>query len=369
MNEISVPIDSIFTALIERTNNICFAFSVQDKKFVYLNPSLEFFFGLIDENVKDDGRLLLNRLYEDDVAYAFENYKKLFEQRSVEAVVLRLILPDSKMKSLKVEAWLLEINGMEYIAGIADDITDESEQLFILNRFAEKKNSILEILSHDLTAPLGNIQMCAALLKSQGNNFNSELTASILDKIINNSERSLKLIREFLKKEFLETFEAALVKMRIDIVEKINNFIEEFKKAGSELNKTIIVTTNKQPIYVHVDEPKFIQVLQNLLSNAMKFTPDGGTIKIEITDKGPDLLITMEDNGIGIPEHLQKDIFQKFSKAGRTGLKGEKSVGLGMSIIKKIIDWHNGKIWFKSEENKGTTFFIQMPKENSDNNN
>lgn len=363
MEEIHVPLENIFSALIERTNNICLAFHVQHRKFVYLNPALEFFLGLIHENINAEINLLLKSIHRDDVEYAVENYNKVLENGSVEGVVLRFILNENKLKTLKLEAWLLNIDGVEYIAGIADDITGESEQLLILNRFAEKKNSILEILSHDLTGPLGNIQMCAALLQSQINNFDAGFVASILDKIINNSERSLKLIREFLKKEFLETFEAALVKVRVDIVERIHNFIEEFKKAGPELDKKIIVVAYTQPVYVHIDEPKFIQVLQNLLSNAMKFTHAGGTIKIEIADKDPDVLIMVEDNGIGIPADLQKDIFQKFSKAGRPGLKGEKSVGLGMSIIKQIIDWHNGKIWFMSEENKGTTFFIQIPKQ------
>src|SRR4051794_27443707 len=120
----NVPIDGIVAALIERTNNICFVFGVQNKKFVYLSPSLEFFFRLIDENVKDNCNLLLNRLYEDDVPYAFENYKKIFEQGSVEDVVLRILLPDNEVRTLKLEAWLLEIDGVEYIAGLADDITD-----------------------------------------------------------------------------------------------------------------------------------------------------------------------------------------------------------------------------------------------------
>jgi two-component system sensor histidine kinase VicK len=362
MDDVNAQNEAIFTAVIERTNNICFAFNVQEKKFIYVNPSLEFFLSLTNENVKENSSLLLRMIYEDDLVYAFENYQKIFEQRFIKDVVLRIKLPDTELRSLKLEAWLLEINGMLYIAGIADDISDEQQQLFVLNKFSEKKNSILEILSHDLTAPLGNIQMCTALIKSQGADLKNELVTNMLDRIMINSERSLKLIREFLKKEFLETYEASLVKMRINIVEKIKNFIAEFKKAESELNKTILFSTESEPIYVHVDEPKFIQVLQNLFSNAMKFTPDGGTIKIEVTDKDTDVLISVEDDGIGIPENLQKDIFEKFSKAGRPGLKGEKSVGLGMSIIKRIVEWHNGRIWFISEENKGTTFYIQIPK-------
>ena len=67
------------------------------------------------------------------------------------------------------------------------------------------------------------------------------------------------------------------------------------------------------------------------------------------------------DTGVGIPEKFHEKLFEKFSTARRTGLKGEPSVGLGMSIIKTIIEWHEGKIWFESQQNKGTTFYIEIP--------
>jgi two-component system sensor histidine kinase VicK len=69
------------------------------------------------------------------------------------------------------------------------------------------------------------------------------------------------------------------------------------------------------------------------------------------------------DTGIGVPAELQPVLFDKFSKARRPGLRGEESTGLGMSIIKTLVTWHGGKIWFSSEENKGTTFYIELPKE------
>ena len=363
MSDLHVPKHEIFTTLIEKSSHICFAYHINRKQLVYLNKAFRLFFQIAGDTTMYDADLLFRYIHEDDVEYAKEAYQKLAEQELVQGVVLRMKMPDNNVRIMELEAWLLDVSGELYIAGIADDITEEFNQLFVVNKFAEKKNAILEILSHDLSAPLGNIQMCAALIKSDGHSLEKAVVAELLDKILANSERSLKLIRAFLKKEFLETFQAALVKLRIDLVEKITNFIEEFKKAGATVNRSITVWSNTKPVYVHADEPKFIQVLQNLLSNAIKFTHEGGIINIKITDRETDVLIIIEDNGIGIPAHLQKDLFERFSKAGRMGLQGEKSVGLGMSIIKKIIEWHGGKIWFESEEKKGTTFFIEIPKE------
>lgn len=123
--------------------------------------------------------------------------------------------------------------------------------------------------------------------------------------------------------------------------------------------------TNSHPnIYAEVDSMKFIQVINNLISNAIKFTYDNGLIHIHVEDKSGSVLISVRDNGIGIPPKYQPVLFDKFTKARRPGIRGGESVGLGMSIIKTIVDLHNGNIWFESEENKGTTFFIEIPRQN-----
>lgn len=127
--------------------------------------------------------------------------------------------------------------------------------------------------------------------------------------------------------------------------------------------KTFQLFTNQKAIFFEIDEPKFMQAINNLLSNAIKFTPDGGVINLRLEERADKVLIQVEDNGIGVPDHLQEKIFEKFSKARRPGLKGEPSTGLGMSIIKTIIEWHGGRIWLESEENKGTTFFIELPRQ------
>src|SRR5207253_7910739 len=110
------------------------------------------------------------------------------------------------------------------------------------------------------------------------------------------------------------------------------------------------------------DDTKFMQVINNLISNAIKFTPDGGEITVSLEEKEETVLITVADTGIGIPEKFHATLFDKFSAARRPGIKGEPSVGLGMSIIKMIVEWHQGHIWFDSQENKGTTFYIEIPK-------
>ncbi|MCC9136654.1 sensor histidine kinase [Pontibacter silvestris] len=105
-----------------------------------------------------------------------------------------------------------------------------------------------------------------------------------------------------------------------------------------------------------------MQAINNLLSNAIKFTPDGGEITLALEEKEETVLFKISDTGIGIPEKYHATLFDKFTRARRLGIKDEPSVGLGMSIIKTIVEWHQGQIWFESQEDKGTTSYIEVPK-------
>src|SRR5690606_14243180 len=146
------------------------------------------------------------------------------------------------------------------------------------------------------------------------------------------STRSIDMIQEFLKVEFMESACVDLIKRRENLIEKLKPFVEEYQKSDKKLGKTFHFTCPDHPIYVDIDENKFIQVINNLVSNSLKFTQDGGKIELTVEDKGEHVLISVSDNGIGIPERYHATLFDKFCEARRPGLKGEPSVGLGMSL-------------------------------------
>ena len=176
----------------------------------------------------------------------------------------------------------------------------------------------------------------------------------------------MQLIQDFMKQEFLESINIELIKRRVDLVQTIRESIEEYQLTEEKTGKTFRFRTSSEPIYMYLDDYKFMQAINNLISNAIKFTPDGGEIVVDVEDKEKEkekaVLITIADTGIGIPEKYHATLFEKFTRARRTGIKGEPSVGLGMSIVKTIVEWHQGKIWFQSQENKGTTFYLEVPK-------
>jgi two-component system sensor histidine kinase VicK len=128
-------------------------------------------------------------------------------------------------------------------------------------------------------------------------------------------------------------------------------------------DKQFRIISVSDELMVRADDVKFFQIVHNLLSNAVKFTPAKGKITVRIKDDEQFFEVSVADTGIGIPEHLQPYLFQRDTRAAREGLKGEKSIGMGLYIIKKLVDIMKGEISFESEENKGSTFIVRFPKE------
>ena len=118
----------------------------------------------------------------------------------------------------------------------------------------------------------------------------------------------------------------------------------------------------QESLIVPLDTVKFKLVIQNLLSNAIKFTEEGGNINVSLKDHNGQVVVDFEDDGIGIHGNKLGKLFEKFSDARRKGLHGEKSTGLGLSITKKIVDLHGGRIEVQSEEGEGTRFMVYLPK-------
>lgn len=137
--------------------------------------------------------------------------------------------------------------------------------------------------------------------------------------------------------------------------------MDVYIKVQKSLQKEFRFTSSHPAIYAYLDGLKFLRIINNLISNATKFTGDNGQINIHLERLEESILVTVADNGVGIPRSLQPVLFHKYSEASREGTQGEESVGLGMWIIKTLTEDHGGKIWFESELNKGTTFYLEFP--------
>lgn len=348
-------------ALTELADQVAFIYAIASNQFVYLNPAFERVWLKTCESIQDNPASLLNTIHPQDTAHVQTMYRALLEGAIIHAVEFRILLPNKAERWICVRPRLLAEQSV--LMGFADDITTQKQYRDTLKKYSDKKNAILNILSHDLANPLGMIHSLARMLEEDLKASGNEELHKMIGIIEKSSKQGMQLIQEFLNQEFLESANVELIKRRVDLVQAIRDFMEEYQQTQQLSAKTFHYHTSSEKIYGHLDDNKFMQVLNNLISNAIKFTPDGGEITVSVEEKEETVLIKVADTGIGIPEKHRAILFDKFTRARRPGIKGEPSVGLGMSIIKTIVAWHHGQIWLESEENKGTTFYVEIPKE------
>jgi two-component system sensor histidine kinase VicK len=350
------------TALTESIDHVVFAFDVDSKEFSYLNPFFEEVFQLKRETV--NASQLLQMVHEEDQEYVREVYEDLLKGEIKKRSEFRFLLPDKSERWLRVKPFLLLEKGKQVIAGVAEDITDFKHYADVAIKHSHKKNAIIQILSHDLAGPLGTIQSLSSLVATRIKSYKDEELSHVVSLITQTSKGSIRLIKDFVEQEFLESSQTALITGRVNIVEKLREIMGQYQDSQQNSAKKFILSSSDPSIYAEIDEVKFFQAIINLITNAIKFTQDDGVITVHVEDKEDrgTVLIRVADNGIGIPKKYHASLFDKFTKARRPGLREEPTVGLGMSIIKTIVEWHKGKIWFESEEDKGATFYVEIPR-------
>jgi len=345
-------------ALAEHDSRIYCAFDISNNRYVYSNAAFQALFQIGAE--APTPRMLFEMVHPEDRNYLKSVFQGMNPGDFREHLEFRFMGHD-RIRFLRLSMVLTAGDtGERTVTGYMDDITGFRDSLDSMEALSSKKNAVLNILSHDLAGPLGSISNYSYMLSLKADP-GDELTLKMIDSIQSIAKRCIRLIQEFVKMEFIEASASDMVKTRYNLVDRVAAFMQDYLQHEGELRKNIRFICDKPSIYAEIDEYKFMQVINNLVSNALKFTPDEGTISVILRQQGEMVQVEVSDSGIGIPEEFHNTLFDKFSAARRPGLKGETSVGLGMSIIKTIVEWHKGRIWFESKVGVGTTFYIQIP--------
>lgn len=356
--------DYILHKIVDTGEQVFFGYDVKENKILYLSAAFEAMWNRSIDSIGADISIIAATVHPDDKVLMHNTLQTLTETGKKYVLEFRILISEQQQKWIKVSAWLTDTDSYEIVIGTVTDITTEKENHEQIFTRVDKKNAVLDILSHDLSAPFAAIQMAANTLKDYGANKDDELLIEILEIIIERSKSGLNLIHNFLDSELKEFKENNIVKERTDLIARINEIISQYQDSQFISKSRIRMISNLPNLYLSLDVTKFMQAILNLISNALKFThDDGGSILINVEELHDHILITIQDNGIGIPQAMMPHLFDKFTIAKRPGIKGEQTRGLGMFAIKNIIEWHNGTIRCISEESKGTTFIIQMPKE------
>ncbi|TWR31299.1 HAMP domain-containing histidine kinase [Mucilaginibacter pallidiroseus] len=218
---------------------------------------------------------------------------------------------------------------------------------------------IMRIMAHDLRNPLAGISGLTLVLL-EDNELNEE-NKQILQLIESTCTNSIGMINELLKSG-LANENDVLDLQSLDIKALLHDSVKLLHFKAKEKNQELIFDADDAPVRILGSQEKVWRIFNNLIVNAIKFSHAGGKIKVDIalTDNRTFALTTVTDNGIGIDEADKDHIFEMFTKAKRQGTGGEEPFGLGLSITKKIVEQHGGKIWFTSQDGE-TVFFVKLP--------
>ncbi|WP_168208773.1 tetratricopeptide repeat-containing sensor histidine kinase [Chitinophaga sp. XS-30] len=219
---------------------------------------------------------------------------------------------------------------------------------------SQRDNSrIMKIVAHDLRSPVGAISGLAELLLDTGQL--GEKDVELLQLIRTASSRANSLISDLL---VLDTSMQGLEKEIVEIHVALKYCVDLLQLKATEKKQEIILSI--EPVKVLAYREKIWRVFSNLINNAIKFSPDGSRIVIVLERSNGNARVSVKDEGIGIPPGIRDKIFSLSSEVKRRGTRGEESFGLGLSISRQIIEAHEGKIWFETEEGRGTTFYVEM---------
>lgn len=347
----------------ELSEDLYLIYNAKAGKLEYIGAAFQKIWSKPASAYYDKPSLLLDSIHPEDKAYVLEFLSQIYSTRKTGTIEFRILLDEQTKKYILLKVLPLSNPAQQQLfVGIATDITIIKSNILYAEKINARKNSTLEVLAHDLKTPLGMINMMAQAIQQHAKNTPEDAIGNYLQVIQKLCERNISLIRDLVNQEFLESTQVDLRKERADIVFGITDVIENYRKSSDIILKQFKISSSAKKIYLQFDTLKLMQVFNNLISNAIKFTYDNGMIEVDITEKEKSVLVTVRDNGIGIPLEFHDVLFEKFTPARRTGLKGEKPVGLGMSIIKTIVELHGGKISFESQVDAGSTFYITIPK-------
>ncbi|MBR5130878.1 MAG: hypothetical protein IKV03_06635 [Alphaproteobacteria bacterium] len=250
----------------------------------------------------------------------------------------------------------------------ASEVNAMIGDLIIARDAAEKANRIktefLANVSHELRTPLNAILgFSEAIEKETFGPLENTQYKNYIGYISTSGKHLLSLINDVLDLSRVEVGKQKMTEEEIKVIPVIKDVLSVIERYPGGDKRYITLTPQKSNLTLLADERSFKQIMLNVLSNAVKFTPEDGQIKINVNStKKKELLIEVSDNGIGIPKDKVNDLFQPFSQVENIMTREHEGSGLGLVLIRKLMELHGGRVWIESEEGKGCSVFMLFPK-------
>ena len=352
-----------------RTNMPIGLFIIQDGRFKFVNDNLRTLLADVSDEIIESYSMKL--VYPDDRERVRDSAIKILRGESVKPYKYRIIDKEGQIRWLLESVSSIQYQGKRAILGHAMDITEQELAEEKLEEAYEKERRLRQELQievqrrveftralvHELKTPLTPIMSSSDLLVS---GLTEEPWLSVAQNIQRGAINLNKRIGELLD---LARGEIGMLKLNPKRVD----FLKLLQHVGSEMS--VLAASNGQKLKVELpdslplpwaDEDRLRQITQNLLVNATKFTPEGGTITLRAKEQNGSLIVEVQDTGYGISDEEQRRLFRPYHRqvGEREHLSG---LGLGLALCKNLVQLHGGRIWVKSEEGKGATFSFSIP--------
>jgi len=228
----------------------------------------------------------------------------------------------------------------------------------------EERRQFVSNVSHELRTPLTSMKSYIEALLD-GAWQDPEVAPQFLKVTQEETNRMIRMINDLLQLSRMDANKIELQKELVNLNELFNYVLDRFDMVikDSDQNYVIKREFTQRAIWVDIDTDRMVQVLDNILNNAMKYSPDGGTITCRLLETHKNVVLSISDEGLGIPKQNLGRVFDRFFRVDKARSRAMGGSGLGLAISKEAIKAHGGSIWAESEENKGSTFFISLPYE------
>lgn len=247
-----------------------------------------------------------------------------------------------------------------FVTGVVCVLTDITEQ----EKTEQEQRDFVSNVSHELRTPLTSIKSYSEAL-SDGAWRDEAIAPQFLEVIQSESNRMIRMIANLLDLSKMDGGQIMLQTDYVDLKRVMNHILDrlEFTLESDQTsdNYNIVREFTTRDIYVDIDQDRMTQVIDNILNNAVKYSPDGGTIGIKMEDNHRSVIVRISDQGLGISKQDAEKLFDRFYRVDKARSREQGGSGLGLAISKEVIELHGGSIWVDSVEGKGSTFNFELP--------
>ncbi len=354
---------SLFLAQVNASAQVQVVYDIAAGRVIFVNHAYEQVLFGTDAGVNAELPALLARIHPDDRGYLAEHWARWVRGEQLSEIEVRLQRVDESAQ------WFAAIpyyhpetatTGPLLVCTL-HDISAAKHHQTNSDLFNSRKNVTLEVLSHDASGAFIMIEQLAQYMRDELPEAVKPEVGQMLQMLESTSRESVKMIRDLINIEFAAAVTTNLKIDRVELGDIMRGPLEQLHLGYELLGHHFAYLLPAEPVYVNLDVSKFTQVVINLVSNAMKFTRDAGHVRVVVAGLADRARVEVSDDGIGIPAAMLPHVFERFTRARRPGLRGEATIGLGLSLCKTIVEWHEGTLSVASTEGEGSTFTVEIP--------